>query len=229
MRGVGEYWIAIGDIHNDIGRLVDIPGLEEAAGVIVSGDLTIHGRVPQARTVMEAVRAFNPVIYAQYGNMDHAEINKYLEAAGWNIHLASRCLAPARDGLPAIGVMGVGASTPTPFSTPSEVSEAQLRAWLDQTYVAAVEYAQLVLVVHTPPYDTAADSLGSGLHVGSPAVREFIERVQPEVCITGHIHESRCVDRLGKTVIVNPGAFGAGGFARLERTTVGLDVKLLTA
>jgi Icc-related predicted phosphoesterase len=141
----------------------------------------------------------------------------------------ARVLAPARDGLPEIGIMGVGGSTPTPFSTPSEYEDEQIGAWLEQTYAAAQSFPLLVLVSHTPPYDTGADRIGSGAHVGSRAVRAFIERAQPDVCVTGHIHESRALDRLGKTVFVNPGAFGAGGYARLTRSAAGLDVALLSA
>jgi Icc-related predicted phosphoesterase len=224
-----EYWIAIGDMHNEVEKLADLPGLRQAAGVIVSGDLTIHGRTAQARKVMEAVQAYNSNIFAQYGNMDHAEVCDYLQDSGWNIHCAARVLAPARDGLPEVGIMGVGGSTPTPFGTPSEYADEQIGAWLEQTYALAKSFSSLVLVAHTPPYGTAVDRIGSGAHVGSPAVRAFIERTQPEVCVTGHIHESRALDRLGKTILVNPGAFGAGGYARITRNASGLDVALLSA
>ena len=48
--------------------------------------------------------------------------------------------------------------------------------------------------------------------MGSTAVREFIEEVQPDVCVCGHIHESRGVDRIGRTVVVNPGTLLSGGY-----------------
>lgn len=68
-------------------------------------------------------------------------------------------------------------------------------------------YRHVVLSVHTPPHDTLCDIVGDGIHVGSSAVRDFILDAQPDVCLCGHIHESRAVDRLGRTVLVNPGAF----------------------
>ncbi|MEL6527750.1 MAG: hypothetical protein AAFQ07_18785, partial [Chloroflexota bacterium] len=45
----------------------------------------------------------------------------------------------------------------------------------------------------------------SNQHVGSKAVRAFIERVQPLVCFTGHMHECVTIDRIGDTQIINPG------------------------
>ena len=42
--------------------------------------------------------------------------------------------------------------------------------------------------------------------VGSTAVRELIERIQPVLALHGHIHESRGVANIGKTVAINPGS-----------------------
>jgi len=48
-----------------------------------------------------------------------------------------------------------------------------------------------------------ADRVGD-LHVGSESVRKIIEEYQPILCACGHIHESRCIDKIGETIIVNP-------------------------
>jgi Icc-related predicted phosphoesterase len=76
---------------------------------------------------------------------------------------------------------------------------------------AAAPGARLVGVLHTPPSDTRCDVLWSGAHVGSRAVRAWIERRRPVCTLHGHIHESPDVsgafaDRVGATWIVNPGA-----------------------
>jgi hypothetical protein len=60
------------------------------------------------------------------------------------------------------------------------------------------------------------DRLSSGIHVGSTAVREFVERRQPDVVICGHIHEARGTDRLGKTKIVNCGKAGSGFYSLID-------------
>jgi Icc-related predicted phosphoesterase len=62
-----------------------------------------------------------------------------------------------------------------------------------------------IYVTHSPPHGTRLDLLLDGTPVGSPAVRAFLERRQPPLSLHGHIHESPGVDRLGRTVSVNPG------------------------
>jgi uncharacterized protein len=72
---------------------------------------------------------------------------------------------------------------------------------------------QTLYVLHSPPRETACDLIGPGTHVGSRAIRAFIERRQPPLVLSGHIHESPRVssayrDAIGRTVVVNPGQFG---------------------
>ena len=71
--------------------------------------------------------------------------------------------------------------------------------------------ARTVAVIHTPPFNTKCDVLFDGRHIGSKAVRGWIERVQPRLTLHGHIHESPKLsraffDRIGETLVVNPGA-----------------------
>jgi len=73
--------------------------------------------------------------------------------------------------------------------------------------------AETVFVLHSPPLDTACDVTSGRIHVGSRAMRAFIERHQPPLVLSGHIHESprvtsRYRDSIGHTVVVNPGQFG---------------------
>lgn len=218
------YWIGIGDIHDDVAtvqRLVALPEVAAAAGILVSGDLTVKGDAADAKPVLEALRRAGPVVMAQIGNMDRAGVDAYLTEQGVNIHATGR-VTPG-----GVGIFGVGWSTPTPFGTPSEAGEERIAAWLEAAHAAVADCRHLLLVCHTPPHGTATDVVGDGVHVGSTAVRDFIERVQPEVCLTGHIHEARAVDRIGRTEIVNPGALSGGGYARIrldgDRLTVSLS------
>ena len=65
--------------------------------------------------------------------------------------------------------------------------------------------AKTIYVMHSPPYGTALDRLMDGTPVGSSAVRSFIQKRQPPVTLHGHIHESPGIQRLGRTIIANPG------------------------
>lgn len=54
---------------------------------------------------------------------------------------------------------------------------------------------KLILVSHAPPYDTACDYTCTNKtdcfdHVGSKAVKKFIEREQPLITLHGHIHDT---------------------------------------
>jgi Icc-related predicted phosphoesterase len=52
--------------------------------------------------------------------------------------------------------------------------------------------------------------------VGSTALREFVEQTQPILVVCGHLHESRGVDMLGPTTVVNCGPAGSGCYAIAE-------------
>jgi Icc-related predicted phosphoesterase len=57
--------------------------------------------------------------------------------------------------------------------------------------------------------NTALDRIHDGLHAGSRAVREFIERVQPMHFFCGHIHEAEGqVTQIGDTKARNVGKKG---------------------
>ncbi len=73
--------------------------------------------------------------------------------------------------------------------------------------------AETVLVSHSPPRGTRCDAILGGTHVGSRALRAWIERHQPPLVLSGHIHESPRAsggwrDAIGRTTVVNPGQFG---------------------
>lgn len=68
-----------------------------------------------------------------------------------------------------------------------------------------------IYVIHAPPYNTKLDIILNGTHVGSKAVRKFIEKEQPLLTLHGHIHESPQMsgswhDKIGKTVCINVGS-----------------------
>jgi Icc-related predicted phosphoesterase len=67
-----------------------------------------------------------------------------------------------------------------------------------------------IYVCHTPPANTPLDQMPRGRHVGSRALRAFIEQHAPPLTLHGHIHEApelsgRYAARLGATWSVNPG------------------------
>ena len=186
--------------------------------LIITGDISrAGGGIPSARAVVEAAEELCPVVLAQIGNIDQPQVDAWLDERGINLHRKAREIAPDT------AIIGVGGSTFTPFGTPSEFPEARYAEWLKELAARAADHKRLILVSHNPPKDTVCDRTGSGQHVGSRAVREFIEERQPAVCLCGHVHEAAGMQLVGRTQVLNPGSLGSGGYALLrlgEETTL---------
>lgn len=197
--------IAFGDIHMSLGNVAAIPGIAAADLVIITGDLTNFGHRRDAESIINALRKVNSNILALPGNLDQPDVASYLEEQGISLHGVGMVF----DN---IGIFGVGGSNITPFNTPTEFSEEQLAALLAAGHERVRAAEIRILVSHAPPFGTKTDRIAGGTHVGSRAVRNFIEAEQPHLCLTGHIHEARAEDRISETIILNPGLISTDGW-----------------
>lgn len=79
----------------------------------------------------------------------------------------------------------------------------------------------VIFITHNIPHNTKLDivrdkgSYVDGKHLGSNVAREFCNKFQPMLCVGGHIHDSPGRDKIGKTVVVNPG-YGARAQVLIE-------------
>lgn len=120
---------------------------------------------------------------------------------------------------------------PTPWSTPREAPEDKLEKMLKEKIDRSgiKDFSKALFNFHCPPIDTKLDlapKLDKNLkpvyvggkpvlvHVGSKAVRKLIESYQPLMGLHGHIHESYASDKIGKTVVINPGSEYSEGLLR---------------
>ena len=185
------------DIHNDWNTLERLLSVE-ADYYIAAGDQVSWAKGLERAGEILAARAGK--VYVLPGNHESASQvaamcqryglenfhERHLQVGGWH-------------------VAGLGYSSPTPFNTPGEYSEAELARRLQQFG----GLAPLVLVCHAPPYGTALDQVHRGLHAGSTAVRDFIEQHRPAYFFCGHIHEAEgAVIQMGKTRAQNVGKKG---------------------
>ena len=135
-------------------------------------------------------------------------------------------------------MLSCGHSNPTPWNSPRELAEDELERHLEQLVSQLEDPQSSVFNLHVPPIRTALDKApeldatlkpvvrGGAVQViaaGSQAVRNIIERYQPPLALHGHIHESRGVAKLGKTICINPGSEYAEGV--LHGALVSLDRK----
>jgi len=212
--------ISFGDVHMATRNLDRMGGImRDADVIIISGDLTNFGGVEDARKVIEDARRARPRVLALPGNLDRREVIPFLDAEGVGFHGRGVVL----DG---IGVFGCGGSNITPFNTPTELTEDEIYDTLMRGYGEVRDCRPLLMVCHTPPYETACDRIVGGRPVGSTAARRFIEEIEPDVCISGHIHESAAIDRIGPTVIVNAGPFKGGGYIVVRDIGARLEARL---
>jgi uncharacterized protein len=194
------------DIHGARKRVEDVLRKEpEISMLLLAGDLTTNGSAKDAHAAIDGFIALCPVAYAVAGNMDPLPVEQAL--AGRGLSLDARGVIQGD-----LGLFGLSGAPHSPMLTPNEYSEEELADRLEAGW-AMVQHARWkVLVSHAPPLDTAVDRLADGRHVGSTAVREFCLRRQPDVVLCGHIHESRGTDRLGRTLLVNPGPGHDGAY-----------------
>jgi len=215
--------VSFGDVHmatRNLERMGEV--MRDCDLVILSGDLTNFGGIDDTTKVLTDVRRACPNLLALTGNLDRREVMPFLESEGIALHGKGRVV----DG---IGIFGCGGSNITPFNTPTEFTEDEIYAALRAGYEQVREVRPLLMICHTPPFETKCDRIISGKAVGSTAARRFIEEVQPDICISGHIHESAAEDAIGKTRVFNAGPFKGGGYivARIEGKSIDARLEFL--
>lgn len=85
-----------------------------------------------------------------------------------------------------------------------------------------------IAAIHCPPQGLGLDVCMDGRRVGSKAVTEWIERVQPALVLCGHIHESFEVTDtwsgdIGRTRVIQPGQ--SSGWTNIVLVTVGTEIE----
>ena len=165
------------------------------------GDITNFGPANLAESLLKRVKATGVPTFAVPGNCDPKQILQVLEKYGVNLH-------GKRERLGDATFVGLGGSNLTPFNTPFELTEAEIQEEL--AALTCTTDANWVLITHAPPHGTKLDQIAEGTHVGSKSIRKFIEQKQPLVALCGHVHEARNTDKLGRTLMVNPGQISKG-------------------
>src|ERR1700730_11698226 len=193
------------DLHNDaraLEKLMDI----EADYYFAAGDLVswARGLARGLEKMAEPMKRHADRVYVLPGNHEsERNIADFCERHGFvNFHGGTLDIG-------RIHIAGLGYSTPTPFDTPGEYSEEEMTARLARLGDKFAEGKPSVLICHAPPLDTDLDRIREGLHAGSRAAREFIEKHQPAYFFCGHIHEAEgTVIQMGATRAVNVGKQG---------------------
>ena len=202
--------VVLADIHGCLENVEFIYSeTRDSDGIVIAGDITDFGGHDQAVSILSVSQAYQKPIFAVPGNCDLTGVAEVLRRSGSNLHGAGI----EYNGLKFVGV---GGSLPCPGRTPNEAGENDFRNILEKALTTFSVEDSLILVTHQPAWGTQLDIAGTGRHTGSQAVREFIENYQPILAISGHMHEAYGTDKVGKTVLLNPGPFRQGRYAVVE-------------
>lgn len=160
-------------------------------------------------------------MYVTGGNDDYFSIEQVLDKAPYVVNVEGRVVEIA----PGVEMISTGYANMTPWHCPRDVTEDELGEKIEAMTSQLGDPGHAVFNFHVPPFESGIDQcarldtsvspprpiVGEEIAAGSTAVRAAIERFAPVLSLHGHIHESRGVQRLGRSTCVNPGSeYGEG-------------------
>ncbi len=210
--------LAISDIHGEENEnlYTYLNNNEDIDLVIILGDITDFGPLDFVGTFIEKVADCGVDVIAIPGNCDPKGICNAINEVSFCLH----------NNIIAYGdaiLFGYGGSNETPFNTPGEIQDNkiygdvfELLANYDYVYNDQVPKVK-ILVTHAPPFNTEADKLESGDHVGSQGILKSIHEFEPQINICGHIHEAKSLSKIGITTdVANPGMLKDNGAVLID-------------
>jgi uncharacterized protein len=186
--------LAFSDLHMARARAADLVAASREADLVIgAGDFgNMRQGVAEAMAMLDGIAA--PLVMVPGNNESEAELRA---AAPEGAHV----LHGTGVEIGGLQIFGLGGGVPvTPFGAWSwDFTEDEAAALL-----AGADGAD-ILISHSPPKGIA-DRTSTGHSVGSTAVRDAIDRVQPRLLVCGHIHDCWGEDvQRGTTRIVNLG------------------------
>ncbi len=204
--------LALTDMHGRISMIKKIlASIGEVDAVIVAGDITHFESWEKAAKILEIIRkSFNATVLFIPGNCDDPELLNYEDEDNEIINIHGKSYS-----LNNYIVFGIGGSNPTPFGTPIEFSEEKISEILDK-FKEDTGGRNIIMVTHAPIHGINDKIMG--VHVGSKALRDFLEKHSEKISlwITGHLHEYRYAINYNDTIIINPGPAMRGYYGLIK-------------
>ena len=217
-------FLVISDLHGNLEVLDKMDEIfKQADGVIFAGDFAEFGNEETGLPALEKLCSKHDTIFSVIGNCDNPSFIE--ETEKHDISVEKQLVM--YEGLAFAGSGGGSKFTGT---TPNEKSEEELMAdFKIITEQGEQEWNNLIAVSHNPPKNTDCDKISGGVHVGSQFFTQFIEQYKPLAVVTGHIHESAGICKVGATTVINPGALLEGKYAWLEVAKENGEWKVVSA
>jgi len=182
----------------------------------------------------ERLKGTNIKCYISPGNDDRFDIDEVLRGSSAVIYPEEEVVMIDEHH----EMITSGWCSTTPWNSPREVPEAELIKKFQPMIDKVQHMENAIFNIHNPPFETPLDLAPeldanlkpvikggaiSMIHVGSPTVRDMIQKFQPLLGIHGHIHESRGFVKVGRTLCINPGSEYGEGI--LRGAIINLDQK----
>ncbi len=220
--------LALTDIHDNVSLLTNILDLvlkeKQVDLITVSGDVSNFGGDEDVERILRLIEKTGVPFCYILGNCDPIEFRN-------GVNVGGRCMESACGVFSGINIIGSGGATPTPFGTPFEVSEDEIVenvARIISECCGSGCTEPVMLLIHNPPRGEVVDRLRTGLHAGSKKLRDLILQSSPLLVQCGHIHEASGVERIGRSVVFNPGPAFRGRYALVEIEGESINVALGT-
>ncbi|MFH1641799.1 MAG: metallophosphoesterase [Nanoarchaeota archaeon] len=188
--------LAFVDMHESKKAFEKIKKLSKKADLIVcAGDLTIFEN--KYDILLDKLNKLKKPVLIIHGNHEDENDLEVLSSLFENITCIHEKSHAIEDYL-FLGYGGGGFATiDTRFDKIAKKFEKSIK-----------KYKKVILVTHAPPYKTKIDDI-AGEPCGNKNIKKFILKNKPDLVISGHLHENAGKeDRIGKTLIVNPGPYG---------------------
>jgi len=170
----------------------------------------------------EQLRGKNVRMFMLPGNDDYFVIDEALAVSDSIVNPEGKVVMVDDDH----EMISTGFTNITPWHAERDIPEEELARKIEDMASKVKNMKSAIFNLHCPPYGTMLDSApkvddqlrpvmsGGGVVIapaGSTAVRAAIEKYQPLLGLHGHIHESRGIEKIGRTLCINPGSeYGEG-------------------
>jgi len=221
--------LVISDLHahNDVLDKMD-DQFKAADAVVFAGDFAECFKPETGKAALEKLCSKHESIFAVLGNCDNEDFMEELDNQ-------DVCVEKALVFHEGLAFAGSGGGTKFTGKTEFEREEDECLAdfnivenSVEQTGDKSL-WNSLILVSHNPPVADKIDSFDGVHHAGSQKFTDFIKENQPLAVVCGHIHEGTGIEKIGETVVINPGSLGEkGSYVWLEVEKSGEDWKVVS-
>ncbi|MGV8162745.1 MAG: metallophosphoesterase family protein [Candidatus Nanoarchaeia archaeon] len=190
--------LAFTDLHEDYEYVEELERKAKNVDLIIcAGDITVFGdNFEQAISFLDK---FGKKVLLIHGNHECPIEMKLLCEKTKNVIFIHKNFYKMND----VVIMGYGGG--------GFVREEEEFKEVEELFSSLTkENRRSILMTHGPPHKTKLDNMYDDYYAGTKTYRRFIEKHQPTLAVSGHIHETfKVVDKIGRTILVNPGPGGA--------------------